>query len=196
MKKDARLFALAITAGAVVLGGIAFARLGDSKPPADPRAAHVEAKRAEEVKLRFDQGVVMLHARQYEHALTAFHRVLELSPGMPEAHVNAGYALLGLKRYGAARDFFESATVLRPSQVNAYWGLAVALEALGDKPGAIGADRLRRPLNANVMRHSTPHEHALRDGRYRPKTGHSTTGRNGRRYRLRDVAWTRSQRTP
>jgi tetratricopeptide (TPR) repeat protein len=141
MKKDARLLALAITAGAVVLGGIAFAWLGDAKPPADPRAAHVQAKRAEEVKLRFDQGVVMLHAKQYDHALTAFHRVLELSPGMPEAHVNAGYALLGLKQYGAARDFFESATVLRPNQVNAYYGMAVALEGLGDKPGAIGAMR-------------------------------------------------------
>ena len=38
----------------------------------------------------------MLHAKQYEHALHAFHRVLELDPAMPEAHVNAGFALLGM----------------------------------------------------------------------------------------------------
>jgi Flp pilus assembly protein TadD len=139
--RDMRLRALSITVAAVLAGGIAFAWLGDSAPPADPRAAHAAAKRAEEVKQRFDQGVVMLHAKQYDHALTAFHRVLELEPEMPEAHVNAGYALIGLKRYDAARDFFESATVLRPRQANAYWGMAVALDALGDRAGAIGAMR-------------------------------------------------------
>jgi hypothetical protein len=30
---------------------------------------------------------------------------------------------------------------LRPEQANAYYGLAVALEALGDRPGALGAMR-------------------------------------------------------
>jgi Flp pilus assembly protein TadD len=154
--KDMRARALAVTVAAVLAGGLVFAWLGDSGPPADPRAAHAEAKRAEEIKARFDQGVVMLHAKQYEHALTAFHRVLELAPDMPEAHVNTGYALLGLKRYDAARDFFESATVLRPGQVNAYWGLAVALEALGDKAGAVGSMRtfvhLARPEDPYVRK--------------------------------------------
>ncbi len=136
---DARVRALAVTFAAVVLGGVAFAWLGDPSPPS--MQAHADAKRKDEIKARFDQGVVMLHAKQYDHALTAFHRVLELQPDLPEAHVNTGYALLGLKKYGPARDFFESATVLRPNQVNAYYGMAVALEGLGDKPGAIGAMR-------------------------------------------------------
>lgn len=83
----------------------------------------------------------MLHAKQYEHAMTAFHRVLERDPAMPEAHVNMGFALIGLERYGAARDFFESAITLRKEQINAYYGLAVALEGLRDRPGAIGAMR-------------------------------------------------------
>ena len=139
--KDARVRAVGVTVAAVLLGGIALAWIGDSAPPVDPRVAHAEKKRAEEIKARFDQGVVMLHAKQYDHALTAFHRVLELAPEMPEAHVNAGYALVGLKKYQAARDFFEAAAALRPNQVNAYYGLAVALEGLGDKPGAIGAMR-------------------------------------------------------
>ena len=136
---DARVRALSITFAAVLVGGVVIAWLGASAPPS--MQAHADARRGEEIKQRFDQGVVMLHAKQYEHALTAFHRVLELSPEMPEAHVNTGYALLGLKKYEAARDFFESATALRPNQVNAYYGMAVALEALGDKPGAIGAMR-------------------------------------------------------
>jgi len=81
----------------------------------------------------------MLHMRQYEYALTAFHQVLALAPKMPEAHVNMGFALLGLEQWQGARDFFESAIELRRDQMNAYYGLAVALEELGDVPGAMGA---------------------------------------------------------
>lgn len=147
-----RLQALALTLAAVALGGIALAWVGEeiSRPAAqataasDPRAdppGHAATQRAREIEQRFKQGVVMLHARQYEHAMTAFHRVLELAPDLPEAHVNMGFALIGLKRYAAARDFFESATALRTNQVNAYYGLAVALEGLKDLPGAIGAMR-------------------------------------------------------
>lgn len=90
----------------------------------------------------------MLHARQFEHAAAALHRVLELAPDMPEAHVNMGFAMLGLERYAVARDFFESATVLRPQQANAYYGLAEALEALHDRAAARGAMRTFLHLSA------------------------------------------------
>ena len=111
---------------------------------ADPRsasAAHAAEARSDEVRARFEQAVVMLHARQYEHAATALHRVIELDPDLPEAHVNMGYAMLGLARHQAAIDFFEEATARRPGQANAYYGLAVALEAQGDIGGALGAMR-------------------------------------------------------
>lgn len=101
--------------------------------PSDPRLA--------EITRRFDQAVVMLHARRYEEAVVALERVIELSPRLPEAYVNLGYALLGLERYENARDFFLAATELQPYQGNAYWGLAVALEALDDMDGALGAMR-------------------------------------------------------
>lgn len=93
----------------------------------------------EELRIRFEQGVTMLHMRQYQYALTAFHRVLTLAPEMPEAHVNMGYALLGLEQWEAARSFFEGAIGLKRDQMNAYYGLALSLEALGDVPGALGA---------------------------------------------------------
>ncbi len=111
---------------------------------ADPRrepAAHASAARAAEVRRRFDEAVVMLHAGQHDHAVTALHRVIELSPKLPEAHVNMGFALLGLKRHAAARDFFDSATALAPRQANAYYGLAMAYEGLGDLPLAVSAMR-------------------------------------------------------
>lgn len=100
---------------------------------------HAQEKQRDEVARRFTEGVMMLHAKQYEHALTAFHRVLELDPQMPEAHVNAGYALLGMKRFEAAADFFDTATNLRPDQMNAYYGLGEALMALGNNQGALQA---------------------------------------------------------
>lgn len=102
---------------------------------------HGQAGQQGEVAERFRQAVMMLHAGQYDYAVTALHRVLELMPLLPEAHVNMGYALLGNQRYEVARDFFLSAIELRGNQVNAYWGLAVSLESLCDLAGARGAMR-------------------------------------------------------
>jgi len=132
MKKDVRVRSFAIAVAAIVLLGVIIALV----PGAGPRTASNP-----EIAERFSQGVVMLHAKQYEHALTAFHRVLELDPAMPEAHVNAGFALLGMGKPAAARDFFASALELRARQLNAYYGLAVAYERLDDLPAARGAMR-------------------------------------------------------
>ena len=104
-------------------------------------ADHAEQKGSAEIKQRFEQGVVMLHAKRYDEAITAFHRVLLLDPDLPEANVNMGFALLGLERYTAARDFFEGAIELRRDQINAYYGLAVALAGMQDVAAAIGAMR-------------------------------------------------------
>lgn len=104
-------------------------------------ASHARASREQEISERFRQAVMMLHAGQYDFAVTALHRVLELSPKMPEAHVNMGFALLGQGHPEVAREFFLGAIDLRPRQVNAYWGLAVSLEALCDLKGATGAMR-------------------------------------------------------
>lgn len=136
--RDVRPWAIAITLLLVVGGGWLVQLLPDSTKKFSS-GKHAEAQIKADVDARFQQGVVMLHAKQYEHALTAFHRVLQLAPDMPEAHVNMGFALLGLKRFKEAADFFDSATQLRPNQVNAYYGLAVALEGMGDLRGALEA---------------------------------------------------------
>jgi len=149
---DSRARALLLTLAAIAVGGMALAWIGgitwqpEAKQLAapDPRldpSGHAAAERRAEAERRFAQGVVMLHAKRYEHALTAFHRVLELAPDSAETHANMGFALLGLGRHAAARDFFDSATELNRRQLNAYYGLAVALEGLHDLPGALGAMR-------------------------------------------------------
>jgi tetratricopeptide (TPR) repeat protein len=139
--RDLRPLGAAVTAAAIALIGAAIALYPDLGPRQDPREKHTREMKLREIDQRFAQGVVMLHARQYEHALTAFHRVLELDPELPEAHINAGFALLGMDKPQAARDFFASALELRPRQLNAYYGLAVALERTGDLAGARGAMR-------------------------------------------------------
>lgn len=109
-------------------------------PLQDPRL-HVQQATKMEVRKRFEQGVVMLHAREYDHAIAAFHKVLEMAPKLPEAHMNLGYALLGLEKFGAAHDFFYTAIELRPMFANAYYGLGLALAGMEDYEAAMGAMR-------------------------------------------------------
>lgn len=107
---------------------------------ADPRG-HARQYRERLIDERFQQAVAMLHAKRYDFAITALHRVIELAPQMPEAYVNMGYALIGKEDYRAAADFFNAAIELKPYQANAYWGLAVSLEQLQELEGALGAMR-------------------------------------------------------
>ncbi|HWJ96501.1 MAG TPA: tetratricopeptide repeat protein [Telluria sp.] len=105
------------------------------------RERHVREQREQALKRRFDAAVALLNARQYDEAASAWHEVLAIAPKLPEAHVNLGYSLIGLKQYGLARDFFNSALELNKNQTNAYFGLALALDELGDREGALGAMR-------------------------------------------------------
>ena len=144
LRPDARWKALALTLSGVVAGGALLATLSELVAIGSPTESVQAAPGAPanpEVNERFQQGLMMLHAQQHEHALVAFHRVIELAPTMPEAHVNMGFALVGLKRFKEARNFFEGATALRPDQANAYYGLALSHEATGDLALATGAMR-------------------------------------------------------
>lgn len=99
---------------------------------------HERSKTTGEIKQRFEQAVVMLHAKRYDMALAALDRLLELAPNMPEAHVNAGYALIGMSRFEEAKAAFDRALELQPRQANAYYGLGVVFDALHDDEAAIG----------------------------------------------------------
>lgn len=137
-RRDWRALGLLATVALVLVGG---AWIDGRDTPAPAVATEPVLPHAGEVRRRFDAAVVMLHARQYEHAATALHEVLRLAPTLTEAHVNMGFALLGLQRPQEARDFFDGATALNPGQANAYYGLALAAEASGDLATATGAMR-------------------------------------------------------
>lgn len=141
MKATALLARPGVRIGLVLVAALLVAAAILFAARTDRAAAAPKAGAASEIDERFAQAVVMLHARQYEPAVAALHRVLELAPRMPEAHVNMGFALLGMGRPPAAADFFRSAIELRATQANAYYGLALAGEAQGDLHAALGAMR-------------------------------------------------------
>lgn len=137
--------ALALLAlGGALVSFVAPPRLalhGAAGQPLIDVAGHASAQRAQEVRVRFEQALVMLHAKQYDHAVAALQRVITLAPRLPEAQVNLGFAWLGLHDAAQAQRAFETAIELRTNQANAYYGLAMALEQRGDLPAALGAMR-------------------------------------------------------
>jgi len=141
-RRDVRPAALVLTLVLVCLLGLLLAWTGaDTQGQLASAAAGERLQRQAELDQRFSSGVQSLNRRDYERAAQDFHRVLELAPRLPEAHVNMGFALLGSQRFALARDFFDAAIGLNARQRNAYYGLAEALEGLRDLPGALGAMR-------------------------------------------------------
>ena len=137
---DVRLRAVLLTITFVVMIAAAVQFWPDGSRSSQPAAVDVPAH-DEQVMRHFDWAVTQLRAGNFAQAIPGFQAVLEQIPVMPEAWVNMGFAHIGLEQYEQALSAFEVAIDLRPTQVNAYWGLAVGLEGLCDIPGAIGAMR-------------------------------------------------------
>lgn len=89
----------------------------------------------------FREGVALMQAGNYEQALLAWHQVLLLDAEMAEVRVNMGFTLFELQRYEQARGFFAGALEQNAYQANAYYGLAIVSEKLGDLEAALGAMR-------------------------------------------------------
>ncbi|MFP8781358.1 tetratricopeptide repeat protein [Hydrogenophaga sp. RWCD_12] len=144
-KLDRRAVGVLLTVAMVVGGGAWIAHWPATHAPQLLTPGDVapasEATPPDELHRRFDEAVVLLHARQHAKAVQALERVFELAPDMPEAHVNLGFALLGLEQPAEARRAFERAIDLRPNQANAYYGLALSHEAAHDLELAMGAMR-------------------------------------------------------
>jgi len=115
--------------------------VGVASTAADASAASQRAAVLGELDARFRQAVVMLHAQRYEYAVAALKRVLSLAPRLPEAHVNMGFAHIGLAQFATAERYFQQALALKPGQLNAYYGLALCREHAGDLDAALGAMR-------------------------------------------------------
>ena len=138
-----------LAAGVILISGAllkaaAAAFFPSGKPP--PQAPAVDARahadgHERDVKQLFQSSTAALAGRRYQDAARGLTSLLAIAPNLPEAHVNMGFALLGLGKHGEARDHFLTATELRRMQINAYYGLALAYEGLDDLVLARGAMR-------------------------------------------------------
>ncbi len=135
-----RRYALAVVALTLLVGllgsGLSVWMTRSASAPALSAAAHDE-----DFDAIFETAIARMRAGRYREALELWHRALRLAPEIPEVAVNMGFTLLELGEFVAARDLFIGAIDLDAYQANAYYGLAVASEALGDLPGATGAMR-------------------------------------------------------
>ena len=87
----------------------------------------------------FSKAVEHMQAGNYEQALKLWHAALLIDPESPEVKVNMGFSLFETGEFQSARDFFISAIDQNPFQANAYYGLAICSEKLGDLEAAMGA---------------------------------------------------------
>ena len=114
-------------------------------PMADPPAVTVTAPVTKGDPTGFSEafaaGIAFLRQGDAHSAVQAFETARKANPHVPEVYANLGFAYLELNQPAASRAVFEQASAIAPMQVNVYFGLAEALEALGDVEGAMGAMR-------------------------------------------------------
>jgi len=89
----------------------------------------------------YTTAVRHMQLAEHEQALSIWHQLLLTNPEIPEVKVNMGFSLFELGKFVTARDFFIAAMEQNAYQANAYYGLAISSEKLGDLQGAIGAMR-------------------------------------------------------
>lgn len=89
----------------------------------------------------FARGIEAMRLGDAQTAATAFDEARAINPHVADAHINLGFAYLAMKRHAEATTAFDRALTIDPKKINTYYGLAAALEATGDRKGAIGAMR-------------------------------------------------------
>ncbi len=83
-----------------------------------------------------------LAAGEYDRAIEHLTAVRERVRDRPEAYLLVGLALLGKHDHATAYDFFRAAIDRDPALAEAYFGMAVAAEGLGDLEHALGGMRI------------------------------------------------------
>jgi len=93
------------------------------------------------VDLLMDRGLEALAAGNYETALTFLDEVVDLAPGYSEGWNKRATVYFLQDDYASALNDLEATLALEPRHFGAIGGLALVLEDLGDKEGALDAYR-------------------------------------------------------
>jgi tetratricopeptide (TPR) repeat protein len=110
--------------------------VGMPMPP--PAAGTVSERDFDEL---FAAAVEHMQRGEHQQALNLWHRLLLKNPRLPELQVNMGFTLFEMGHVDQARDFFTAAIESNSFQANAYYGLALVNEHIGDIELAMGAMR-------------------------------------------------------
>jgi Flp pilus assembly protein TadD len=81
----------------------------------------------------FMRGHDLLRSRDFHQAAVAFRRARELEPDKASIREALGRAYMGCRDFDRAREEFAAAVALGPTDGYAHFGLAKALERLGDR---------------------------------------------------------------
>ena len=146
------------TAGPVSVEGrvgselaILFEQLAKAKTPDDAKIIENEIwdrwihSGSISVDLLLDRGLEALAEGDYERSLTFLDEVVDLAPGFAEGWNKRATIYFLLDDYAGALGDIEATLALEPRHFGAIGGLALILEELGDKQGALEA--YRRVLN-------------------------------------------------
>lgn len=106
------------------------------------------------IGLLMSHGLEAMAARDYEEALYYFDEVVSLAPGYSEGWNKRSAVHFLLNDYSAALADLEHVLRLEPRHFEALAGLAVILEDLGDKKGAL--DAYRRALELDPWLKGVP----------------------------------------
>lgn len=105
----------------------------------------VAAEPATPAELHYRDGIAALKRGDAAAAALAFEKAAALRPDVAAIQANLGFAYLEMNHPESARDSFWQALTLDPGQINAFYGLGEAYEALGDLVAA--SDAMRRYVN-------------------------------------------------
>jgi Flp pilus assembly protein TadD len=81
----------------------------------------------------FTRGHDLLRSRDFHQAAVALQRARRLEPDKASVREALGRAYMGCRDFDRARKEFEAAVALGPTDGYAHFGLAKALERLGDR---------------------------------------------------------------
>jgi tetratricopeptide (TPR) repeat protein len=134
------LAALLLAATVLLFGWVLNHWITDSTAIQVPGST-IEMDGEEKLSQMFNAAVGQMQQGRYRQALDLWHKALLLEPNIPEIKVNMGFSLYELGEYATARDAFINAIEQNAYQANAYYGLAITSEKMGDLEGALGAMR-------------------------------------------------------
>lgn len=104
-----------------------------SRTPKSPQQAIIDEQ--------FNRALSHMQKKEYSQAVLVWNQLLRTNDSIPEAHVNQGFSLFEMGHIDPAIKHFQHALDLNNFQVNAYYGLAICMEKIGDIEAATGAMR-------------------------------------------------------